>query len=83
MYYDIPILLVIRNRCNNTRKYYFTITFFCKMSYEVNTNDSASTILEHALKRASLIGASTVAIDFYDIHVLIAHDMMKMRGTRN
>ena len=53
------------------------------MSYEVNTNDSASTILEHILERASFIGASTVAIDFYDIHVLIAHDMMKMRGTRN
>jgi hypothetical protein len=55
----------------------------CKISYVINTNDSASTILEHALKRASLIGASTVAIDFYNIHVLIAHDMMKMRGTRN
>ena len=53
------------------------------MSYEVNTNDSASTILEHALKRASLIAASTVAIDFYDINVLIAHDMMKMRGSKN
>jgi hypothetical protein len=53
------------------------------MSYVVNTNDSASTILEHVLKRASLIGASTVAIDFYDIHVLIAHDMMKMRGSPN
>ena len=41
------------------------------------------TILEHILKRASLIAASTVAIDFYDIHVLIAHDMMKLRGSRN
>lgn len=40
------------------------------------------TILEHVLKRASLIAASTVAID-YDIHVLIAHDMMKLRGSRN
>ena len=52
------------------------------MSYVVNANDSASTILEHVLKRASLIAASTVAID-YDIHVLIAHDMMKLRGSRN
>ena len=53
------------------------------MSYVVNANDSASTILEHVLQRASLIAASTVAIDFYDIHVLIAHDMMKLRGRRN
>ena len=53
------------------------------MSYVVNTNDSASTILEHILERASLIEASTVAIDFYDIHALIAHDMMKMRGSQN
>lgn len=53
------------------------------MSYVVNANDSASTILEHVLQRASLIAASTVAIDFYDIHVLIAHDMMKLRGSRN
>ena len=50
------------------------------MSYVVNTNDSASTILEHVLKRASLIAASTVAIDFYDIHVLIGHDMMEVEG---
>ena len=49
----------------------------------VNENDSASTILEYIFKRASLIAASTVTIDFYDIHVLIAHDMMKMRGSRN
>ena len=41
------------------------------------------TILEHVLKRASFIASSTVAIDFYDIHVLIAHDMMKLRGSRN
>ena len=52
------------------------------MSYVVNTNDSASTILEHVLERASLIAASTVSID-YDIHVLIAHDMIKLRGSRN
>ena len=76
MYHDFPILLVIRTRCNNAREYYFTITFLCKMSYVVNANDSASPILEHVLQRASLIAASTVAIDFYDIHVLIAHDMM-------
>ena len=53
------------------------------MSYVLNANDSASTILEHVLKRASLIAASTVAIDFFDIQVLIAHDMMKMRGSQN
>ena len=53
------------------------------MSYVINANDSASTILEHVLKRASLIAASTVAISFYDIHVLIAHDMIKLRGSRN
>ena len=51
------------------------------MSYVINPIDSASTILEHVLKRASLIAASTVAIDFFDIHVLIAHDMMKLRGS--
>ena len=45
---------------------------------------SASTILvEHVLERASLIAASTVAIDFCDIHVLIAHDMIKLWGSRN